>query len=545
MVSRIVYLVLRISLVSVLVASLIGNFVLIWLNTRRTPSCPSQQADLGLPVWHNWRSTVFADLTFRELLWVRGYMSNVPGMNITYEPYGPLSNNYLYLIELSLPNKSDILQYLDANGLTPTREATVVVFHGSQNTIKEYVVGPLPNPTYHRDVTFERYRTEIPFTARPIHAGEHWFMELFLKRVLKPVSELLEESFGIKNSEYFAYYDSMPKGVKTGDRQSWISVCRNMEGFYIHPVGFELLINHQNTSATQWHVLKVLYNGQYFDSLADLKQQYNAGTVEKVKYRPILNYASLRPKRKPTGIGPQQFYIRGKRYSIQDNHVVYLRWSFAFGLSPLRGMRVFDVCYDGERIIYELSVQEAMSVYGSVTPNLMLTKFLDGSLGIGRSAYELVRGVDCPHSATYLDTVNFMDTGAPSKVKNSICVFEHDMGRPLRRHFSNIMLHRYGGLSNSALVFRTVTTIGNYDYLWDFIFYQSGSVEAKVHATGYVASSFTLKGGNPFGHQVAKNVTGNVHTHFVNFKVDLDVLGMWLRAQGLLELWCYRYCRYI
>lgn len=454
-------------------------------------------------------------------------MSDIPGMNISHEPYGLLSNNYLYLMDLSVPRKRDVLQYLDGDGPRPTREATVVVFHGRQNVIKEYVVGPLPNPTYHRDVTLERYRMEIPLTSRPIHAGEHWFMELFLKAVLKPVRELLEESFGIEFSEYFAYYDSMPKGVKTGDRQSWISVCRNMEGFYVHPVGFELLINHKNTSARQWRVLKVLYNGQYFDSLAALKQQYNAGTVEKVKFRPVLNYASLKPKKKPTGIGPQQFDIRGRRYSVKHNHVVYLHWSFAFGLSPLRGMRVFDVRYKGERIIYELSVQEAMSVYSSVTPNLMLTKFLDGSLGIGRSAYELVRGVDCPYSATYLDTVYFMDTGAPSLVKNSICVFEHDMGRPLRRHFSNIMLHRYGGLSNSALVFRTVTTIGNYDYLWDFVFYQSGSVEAKVHATGYIASSFTLKGSNPFGHQVAKNVTGNVHTHFINFKVDLDVLGAW------------------
>lgn len=191
-------------------------------------------------------------------------MSNIPGMNISYEPYGPLSDDYLYLIELSLPKKLDILQRLDADGPRPTREATVVVFHGRQNTIKEYVVGPLLNPTYHRDVTFERYQKEIPFTARPIGAGEHWFMDLFLKRALKLVSELLEESFGIKFSEYFAYYDSMPKGVKTGDRQSWISICRNMEGFYIHPVGFRAFHKSQKhkcyavaraESALQWSVL--------------------------------------------------------------------------------------------------------------------------------------------------------------------------------------------------------------------------------------------------------------------------------------------------
>lgn len=78
---------------------------------------------------------------------------------------------------------------------------------------------------------------------------------------------------------------------------------------------------------------------------------------------------------------------------------------------------------------------------------------------------------------------------------------------------------------NSALVFRTITAIGNYDYLWDFIFYQSGSVETKVHATGYISSSFNVDGNLKYGHQVAENTIGNIHTHFINFKVDLDVLG--------------------
>ncbi|XP_029492145.2 amine oxidase [copper-containing] 3-like [Oncorhynchus nerka] len=79
---------------------------------------------------------------------------------------------------------------------------------------------------------------------------------------------------------------------------------------------------------------------------------------------------------------------------------------------------------------------------------------------------------------------------------------------------------------NSALVFRTITAIGNYDYLWDFIFYQSGSVEAKVHATGYISSSFNVDGNLKYGHQVAENTIGNIHTHFIHFKVDLDVLGV-------------------
>ncbi|XP_068587637.1 primary amine oxidase, liver isozyme-like [Cebidichthys violaceus] len=508
------------------VASLIGNCVLLWLNTKRTPKCPAQPVNPVQPTVHNERSNVFADLSVEEFLQVRDYMSKIPGMNISTDPSTPPSVDYLYMIDLSLPNKLDVLSYLDTNGLKPAREATAVVFHGMNNNIKEYVVGPLPNPSYIRDVTIERYKREIPLTARPVHSGEAVLIEMFLKDVLKPVNTLLKDSFGLEASDYTAYYDGMPRGVKSGDRETWISLYQNEEGYYIHPVGFEMLFNHQSTNHLSWRVMKVLYNGQYFDSIMELKQKYEAGTVKRIIYKPVPNYASLKPKHKPTGIGPQQFHVQGKRFSVKNNHIVYLDWSFAFGLSPLRGMRAFDVRFRGERIIYELSVQDAMSVYGSVTPTLMLTKYLDGSLGIGKCAYELVRGVDCPYSATYIDTFHFLDTGVPRQLRNSICVFEHDMGQPLRRHFSEIVFNSYGGLANTALVFRTITAIGNYDYIWDFIFYQSGSVEAKVHATGYIASSFALKDNFPFGHQVAENVTGNIHTHFINFKVDVDVLGV-------------------
>ncbi|XP_071755627.1 primary amine oxidase, liver isozyme-like [Centroberyx gerrardi] len=526
MVSKVICKVLTCLLVLIAIASLIGNGVLIWLNTQRTPKCPAQSVNPIAPAVHNERSDVFADLSVEEFFQVRDYMSKIPGMNISIEPLSLLSIDYLYLIDLSLPTKGNVLLYLDNKGPKPVREATAVVFHGTKGNIREYVVGPLPNPTYHRDVTFERYKMKIPMTARPAHLGEQVFKMMFINQVLKPVSKLLTESFGPDVTSNPAFYDSMPKGVKSGDRQTWTSICRNVEGFFIHPVGFEILTDDQSTDVSSWRVIKVLYNGQYFNSLQELKEQYEAGTVRKIIYKPVPNYATLKPKQKPTGIGPQQFYVQGQRFSVKNNHIAYLDWSFAFGLSALTGMRVFDVRFRGERIIYELSVQEAMSVYGSVTPHMMLTKFLDSSIGIGRFAYELVRGVDCPYSAIYIDSFHFIDTGIPRRLKNSICVFEHDTGRPLRRHFSEVNYQSYGGLVNSALVFRTITAIGNYDYMWDFIFYQSGSVEAKVHATGYITSSFNVNGSLPYGHQVAENIIGNIHTHFLNFKVDLDVLGV-------------------
>ncbi|KAM9843150.1 primary amine oxidase, liver isozyme-like [Aulostomus maculatus] len=518
---------LKILLVLTAVASLIGNCVLIWINTQRTPQCPAQHVNPARPAGHNPRSSVFADLSVEEFREVQRYMSSIPGMNISSSPFFPPSADYLYLIELSLPRKHDVLDYLDAGGPKPAREATVVVFHGHRKNIKEYVIGPLPSPTYHRDVTFERYKMEIQYAARPISIGESFLMSEFLRHVMEPISTLLKESFGISASMHPVFYRSQPSGLKSGDRQTWLTICRKEEGYYIHPVGFEIYINHQSTNFLSWKVMKVFYNGQYYDSIKELKERYEAGTLQKLVFNPVPNYASLKPRQKPTGIGPQQLHVQGKRFSVKDNHVVYLDWSFSFGLSVLTGMRAFDIRFKGERIIYELSVQEAMSVYGSVTPAIMLTKFLDSSMGIGQFAFELVRGVDCPYSATYIDTFHFLDADLPRRKRNSICIFEHDIGQPLRRHLTaEYDIYLYGGLANSALVFRTITTIGNYDYMWDFIFYQSGSVEAKVHATGYIASSFTLRDSFPFGHKVAENVTGNIHTHFINFKVDVDVLGV-------------------
>ncbi|XP_046893611.1 retina-specific copper amine oxidase [Hypomesus transpacificus] len=506
--------------------SFILNIVLICLNSNKVPKCTSKPLH-PLRVQHNPRSAVFADLSANEYLQVRDYMLNLKNVDISNLSLTEPSKNFLFLIDLSLPKKMDALRYLDSNGPKPIREATVVVFHGSHGNIKEYVVGPLPHPKYHQDVTMKKYKTELPINARTVTIGEYALIFQFLdKEVFSKLGQIMKESFDVSKEKNLNAFEGMPRGVQSGDRQTWISFFRDLSGMYIHPVGFEVLVNHNSTDSSNWKVEKVLYNGIYFNGVEDLKQQYESGNVDKIVFKSLPNYASLKLKSKPTGLSPQQYYAKGKRFSVQDNHVIYLDWSFAFGLSSLTGMRVFDVNFKGERIVYELSVQEAMSVYGSVTPGMILTKFLDSSIGIGRFAHELVRGIDCPYEAAYIDTYRYIDIGTPQRFRNSICVFEHNTGRPLRRHFSDFFHNNYGGLVNSALVFRTITAIGNYDYIWDFIFYQSGSIEAKVHATGYISSSFKVDGSLKHGHQVAENTIGNIHTHFINFKVDLDILGV-------------------
>ncbi|KPP76162.1 primary amine oxidase, liver isozyme-like [Scleropages formosus] len=515
------YLLLFLGLVSVLV-----NVVLISLSFQKTPRCAPRAGGWGWGAPGR-RSLVFSDLTEHEYTQVRNYMWRQSNLKISHNKFAVPAENFIFLIDLLLPNKSDVLQYLDAGGKEPPRQASVVVFYGTQGVIKEYVVGPLPEPTFHTDVTQKKYGGDLHINSRPVTMGEYLLLFVFIhKNIFSKLSILLEESFGVSGNKTLKPFESMPRGARSGDRHTWISFFRDYSGMYIHPVGLEVLINHASRNDSQWTVDKLFYSGHYYDSVEELSKKYEAGDIDKIVYKPMLNYASLKPRTKALQVGPQQYYTQGPRFIVENNRVSYLDWSFAFGLSSLTGMRVFDVRFKGQRIIYELSVQEAMSVYGSVTPGMMLTKFLDSSIGIGRFAHELVRGVDCPYAAEYVDTFRYIDTSAPQRFRNSICIFEHDAGRPLRRHFSDFFHNSYGGVANSVLVFRSITSIGNYDYMWDFIFYQSGSVEAKVHATGFISSSFKVAGSMLFGHQVAENTIGNIHTHFISFKVDLDVLGV-------------------
>nr|XP_043907183.1 primary amine oxidase, liver isozyme-like [Solea senegalensis] len=506
--------------------SIILNIILIGIYSNRAPKCSAQRLH-PLRGKHEERSLMFADLTQEEYAQVQRYMLQQKDLDISTNRITEPRANFLFLIDLSLPKKADALAYLDGKGAQPVREATVVVFHGARGFIKEYLVWPLPNPKHHRDVTTERYKRELPINARTVTVGEYVLLfQFFEKNLFSKLKKLMKESFDVGQGKTLNALEQMPRGLRSGDRKTWINFLKDVSGMYVNPVGLNVLINHESVNASNWKVERLFYNGQYFDSVEELKRKYDAGTIKKIIYKDSPNHASLKTRTKPLQIGPQLFYAEGKRFSVSHNHVLYLDWSFAFGLSSLTGMRVFDVRFSGERIAYELSVQEAISVYGSVTPGMILTKFVDSSIGIGRFAHELVRGVDCPSEATYVDTYRYIDVPVPVRFRNSICVFEHNMGQPLRRHFSDFSHHSFGGMVNSALVMRTITAIGNYDYMWDFVFYQNGAVEVKVHATGYVSSSYLVDGSLRYGHQVAENVQGNIHTHFINFKVDLDISGL-------------------
>ena len=94
----------------------------------------------------------------------------------------------------------------------------------------------------------------------------------------------------------------------------------------------------------------------------------------------------------------------GKRFNITGNHIDYLGWSFYIGTRPSTGLQFYDVNFKGERIVYEMGLQDSTAQYTGSRPVIQsITNYMDNGWDMGRSMYELKHGVDCPYTATYLN----------------------------------------------------------------------------------------------------------------------------------------------
>ncbi|XP_074123605.1 diamine oxidase [copper-containing] [Sminthopsis crassicaudata] len=496
------------------------------------------------------KATVFADLSADELRTVQSFLRAKKELKLSSSKGSTLAKNYIFLIEMLLPKKYQVLKFLDENGSRPVREARAVIFFGAQEhpNITEFAVGPLPWPTYMR-VLPPRLGHNPSWGSRPISSIEYDFLYHTLIEAIAPLHRFFQDtkSFWLPNCTYhcLTFTDVSPRGLASGQRRSWFIMQRFVEGYFLHPTGLELLVDHESSDPQEWQVERVWYNGKFYDSIKDLAKKYEEGKVDVViledlpakekmrgdsEEQPL--FSSYQPRgdfRTSTAVpGPQLVEPQGPRYRLEGNVVLYGGWSFAFRMRTSTGLQILNLRFGGEHIAYEVSVQEAVALYGGHTPAGMQTKYIDVGWGLGSVSHELAPGIDCPTTATFLDTHHFYDSDAPTHYPNALCIFEMPTGVPLRRHFdSNFRggFNFYAGLEGQVLVLRTTSTVYNYDYLWDFIFHHNGVMEAKMHATGYVHATFFTPEGLRHGTRLHTNLLGNIHTHLVHYRVDLDVAG--------------------
>ncbi|KAI6922463.1 putative membrane copper amine oxidase, partial [Hortaea werneckii] len=212
----------------------------------------------------------------------------------------------------------------------------------------------------------------------------------------------------------------------------------------------------------------------------------------------------------------------GARYSVdhEEQYVEWMGFSFYLSFSRDTGLSLFDIRHKGQRILYELGLQEALAHYAGNDPVQSGTSYLDTYYGFGPYALQLVPGYDCPSYATYMNTSYYVGETTHTHI-NSVCFFEFDADYPMQRHSTSSYV---ANTKNVYFSVRSVSTVGNYDYMFTYSFHMDGSIHVEVRASGYIQSAYYAHNAD-YGYHIHDYLSGSMHDHVLNYKADFDIFG--------------------
>ncbi len=233
----------------------------------------------------------------------------------------------------------------------------------------------------------------------------------------------------------------------------------------------------------------------------------------------------------------------GPSFGVDGHLVKWQKWRFHVRLHPRMGLVLSTVGYqdDGDlrEVLYQGSLSELFVPYMDPSIGWYFRTYLDaGEFGVGKLAVPLEREIDCPRNAFYFDAVLADDRGEPRTIERAICLFERYAGDIAWRH-SEAANGVTEARRRTDLVVRSISAIGNYDYVFDWTFRQDGAIRVAVGATGVeqvkavahatVAGAAADSGESDddlrYGRMVAEGTLAVNHDHFFSFRLDLDVDG--------------------
>jgi primary-amine oxidase len=260
--------------------------------------------------------------------------------------------------------------------------------------------------------------------------------------------------------------------------------------------------------------------------LLEIEDSYAGGTDPEVmgEYLPDLLPTRLREVAplhisQPDGVG----------FTLDGSLLRWQNWQLRLGFNHRESLVLHQVAYrDAGRlraVAHRLSFAEMVVPYRDGSPDhYRRTAFDIGEWGLGFMTTSLALGCDCLGEITYLDAVVHDSKGEPLTIPNAICIHEEDSG-VLWKHVDE----RAGAEVRRArrLVVSFHATVANYEYLVYWRFYQDGSIECEVRATGVMVTSHTrAPGSRPAnGTLVDQGLYAPFHQHFIVARLDLDIDG--------------------
>eukprot|EP00755_Sulcionema_specki_P017851 Sspe_Gene.11448::Locus_3871_Transcript_1_1_Confidence_1.000_Length_2095::g.11448::m.11448/K00276/AOC3, AOC2, tynA; primary-amine oxidase len=229
---------------------------------------------------------------------------------------------------------------------------------------------------------------------------------------------------------------------------------------------------------------------------------------------------------------------QGVSFTVDGHLVKWQGWSFRVGFNWREGLTLHHIDYqegEGKRrrpIINKISCSEMVVPYFSTDKVHHRKNAFDmGEYGIGFLCNSLTLGCDCLGEIHYFDMALNTGKGKSQTIKNAICLHEEDYG-VLWKHtdWRLEMKGNPGGVASARstrLVISCMATVGNYEYGFFYNFYQDGTLEPTIKATGLVNTSAIPPGAAPeCGQALGPGLEAQHHQHCFSYRMDMAVDGL-------------------
>ncbi|TEA10610.1 Membrane primary amine oxidase [Colletotrichum sidae] len=434
------------------------------------------------------RANVWRDLSDEEVHGVTKWLLGKKDLNLTDpESAGPWSNTILF-VELNIPNKTDVLPYLDSNtsDKAPTKYARVLTTRRATEDAswQELLVGPLPISDKTTVQPLEYLLTrKTNGTVRWLDPDVHGALEKeFLFKVSASIADITKDlcggvALGQDNDTIALVGLTTPYQEDTeGVIVRWDEFKRKPNSQFdtqtLLPLGLFLKTDVTGRDPSKWRVMGWFYNDIFYKDTESFRAAYQSPVFERLqpnvegdwartdRQGPPLQHDLLPP--------PNMLHPNGQaRFSVDkdEQYVSWMDFTFYIGFSHDTGMSLYDIRYRGERV--------------------------------------------------------FHSGGGTNLRRDTICIFEYMADSPIQRHtaFSYLSI-----TSNIYLTVRTVSTIADYDYVISYKFYMDGSIGVETQASGYIIAAHRAHN-QDYGYRIHDHLSGSMHEHIINFKADFDISG--------------------
>ena len=214
----------------------------------------------------------------------------------------------------------------------------------------------------------------------------------------------------------------------------------------------------------------------------------------------------------------------GVSFSLDGHALRWQNWTLRVGFNHREGLVLHSVAYAGRSIAHRLSVAEMVVPYRDPSPDhYRRTAYDIGEWGLGFMTQSLELGCDCLGEIRYLDAV-LHDTAA-SRTRSPTPSASTRRTTGSSGSTSTTSTARESRRSR-RLVVSIHVTVANYEYLVYWRFYQDGSIECHVRATGIMVVGHLPEGAPAVhGTMVDTRTYAPYHQHFLIARLDMDVDG--------------------